>query len=417
MSGEPGFFYLNSGNEWPSFQLDRVTNVPGGTLVLAGTPAARSPRGAFLSGPFAAPLETEWFRVRLEADPLDTGTHLQLFLYTADSGSPAFASGSFDPFSDPDWNRAPRDVLDVLLPPPTKDATKPGRNLWVGGLLRGDGSSTPAVHQIRIEYGRDTYRKYLPEIYGEDDASRDFLERLLALEKSVLGALDDTITDLPRLFDPRVAPSAGFPSWLSWLAGWLAFELNEHWSEEDTRAFVARAFALYGRRGTLAGLREYVKMYAGVEALIEEPGAATNLWRLDGTATLGMTTMLAPGHWQGAVLDSTATLDRSYLMRSDACGDALFEDLAHRFCVRVFCGELTRPGALDDVRAVLDREKPAHTVYHLRVIEPAMRVGSQARVGIESIVADKPPAARLGGRLDTGVLRAASQRCSPVEGN
>jgi len=124
---------------------------------------------------------------------------------------------------------------------------------------------------------------------------------------------------------------------------------------------------------------------------------------------LGFTTMLAPSHAQGAVLDSTATLDRSYLTRTEDFGAALFEDVAHRFCVKIYCAELTRSGALEDAKAVIEREKPAHTVCHVCVIEPRMRVGVQARVGIDAIVAEGPEPAHLGMKLDTGVLHMKAE--------
>jgi hypothetical protein len=117
--------------------------------------------------------------------------------------------------------------------------------------------------------------------------------------------------------------------------------------------------------------------------------------------------MLAPAHLQGAVPGSSATFDQAHLSRGDRPGAPLFEDLAHRFCVQVYRAELNRPGALADVRAVLDREKPAHTSYHLCVIEARMRVGIQARVGIDAIVAQGPPAAQFGMLLGDSVLTDA----------
>jgi hypothetical protein len=36
---------------------------------------------------------------------------------------------------------------------------------------------------------------------------------------------------------------------------------------------------------------------------------------------------------------------------------------------------------------VIEAEKPAHTTYHLCLLEAAMRVGAQARLGIDAIVA------------------------------
>jgi len=77
------------------------------------------------------------------------------------------------------------------------------------------------------------------------------------------------LEDLPRLFDPHAAPA----TWLPWLSGWLTFILDEHWAEADARANLAGAFRLYSKRGTIEGLREYLRIYAGVNAIIEEPAA------------------------------------------------------------------------------------------------------------------------------------------------
>ena len=52
------------------------------------------------------------------------------------------------------------------------------------------------------------------------------------------------------------------------------------------------------------------------------------------------------------------------------------------------------------VARVVDREKPAHTTYHLCQFEPRMRVGFQARVGIDAIVGR----ATAPGRLDESNL-------------
>src|SRR5439155_21743960 len=98
------------------------------------------------------------------------------------------------------------------------------------------------------------------------------------------------ITDLPLLFDPKRSPTDGFPSWLSWLAGWLAWLPDEEWSESEARQYLAEAFELYGKRGTLEGLRRYLRLYAGVESHIYEPALHAWLWSLGETSTLGFTT-------------------------------------------------------------------------------------------------------------------------------
>ena len=72
----------------------------------------------------------------------------------------------------------------------------------------------------------------------------------------------------------------------------------------------------------------------------------------------------------------------------------LFAPWAHRFAVTVApAAEADRQMAA--LRDVLDREKPAHTDYVLCLTRPALRVGFQARLGIDTIVAGGPPAGRL----------------------
>jgi len=77
-------------------------------------------------------------------------------------------------------------------------------------------------------------------------------------------------------------------------------------------------------------------------------------------------------------------------------GAPLFADTAHHFTVRVRGRDARRPGVLEAVRAVLDAEKPAHTDYHLCVVEPTFVVGQQALVGVDAVVPHPPDAGRYG---------------------
>jgi phage tail-like protein len=369
--------------------------------------------GVLRAGPYETDsMDTDWYRLQAFADALPVATHVQLFTLTSASASPSTAPynpAADEPFAEPDWQPIARDQLDGLV------SSGPNRYLWIGGLVQSDGKGSPALRQVRVTYGRETYLEFLPSIYARDEKHRDFLERLLSLHESVLGGLEDTIESLPRLFDPFAAPSGAHPSWLSWLAGWLAFEPSDRWTDVQARENLSQAFELYGQRGTIEGLRRHLKLYANVEARIEEPARHATLWALGETSTLGFTTMLAPGPAQGAVVGMSATLDQSHLTAAGNFGGALFEDVAHRFCVHVYCAELTRPGAVDAVRAVLEREKPAHTEYHLCVIEPRMRVGAQARIGIDAVVAQGPPAMQLGTALGLSALAAEPVLCEATE--
>lgn len=105
--------------------------------------------------------------------------------------------------------------------------------------------------------------------------------------------------------------------------------------------------------------------------------------------------MLAPAHPQGAVIGSTATLDYSHLITDEEFGAPLFDDVAHQFSVQLYSSQLQCAQTLPKVKAIIEAEKPAHTDYHLCIIEPRMRVDFQARLGIDTVVAGPPLETRL----------------------
>jgi phage tail-like protein len=409
MPGESGYFFVNAGGTWSTAAFSSTMQASGGLISLKKTGALFATAGSFLAGPFqVSDMPTSWFRVHatMSAGTTLVSSHAQFYTFVAPAGPAPWNPLSSTPFADPRWKAAPRDALDFAI------TNAPDLVLFIGGFFRGDGTDTPQLDELRVDYGRDTYAKFLPPVYRKQAAAADFLDRFLGINQSVLSGIEQEIEDLPLLFDPHAAPAGDPPSWLNWLSGWLTFILDEHWPEADARTNLARAFQLYGKRGTIEGLREYIKMYTGVNAIIEEPAREARIWALGDRGALGFGTMLAPGALQGAVLGTTATVDQSHMTTGEAFGAALYEDVAHRFCVSVYCSELTAPDTLSKVRQVLDREKPAHTVYDLCVLEPAMRVGAQARVGIDAIVgrAGTPPA-EIGLPLGTGVLAAKADLC------
>jgi hypothetical protein len=98
-------------------------------------------------------------------------------------------------------------------------------------------------------------------------------------------------------------------------------------------------------------------------------------------------------------------LDQSQLIADSDYGVPLFEDVAFQFSVLVYRGQVNCPATLALVQSVIDREKPAHTTSQLCILEPAMRVGFQARLGIDTVVGGEPAAMRLG---DASTLGAAT---------
>lgn len=105
----------------------------------------------------------------------------------------------------------------------------------------------------------------LPAIYRE----HDFLRRFLGALDEVLAPLLLTLDNLPAYWHPRTAPE----DFLSWLAGWVATEVDTERPVTQRRAVVSGAVVRHRRRGTLSGLAAAVRVETGVEPEITESGA------------------------------------------------------------------------------------------------------------------------------------------------
>lgn len=360
--------------------------------------------GVLWGGPFGAlgrPLA--WHRLRALGAVREPRTRFRFFVFTSDGDEPppppVAADGGPGSFDESPWRALPQDLPDALV------GGAPAQRLWVGVQLGSDGGASPRLEQLRIDFDHETYTQYLPAVYAKRAPDPGVLDRFLSLFESLFVDVESEIARLDRLFDPWAAPAG----WLEELAGWLALDLEEDWSEEKKRRAIAQAFAAYAWRGTARGLREAIRFRTGVEARIEEPLLHAAWWSLpeggageDTPATamsiLGFTTALAPAEPQGAVLGTSAVFDQSHLITAQELGTPLFEETAHRFTVGIYDFQAHEPETLRRVRAVVESEKPAHTTYQLCVIGPRLRVGFQARIGVDTVVGGggPPSPSRLG---------------------
>jgi hypothetical protein len=91
-----------------------------------------------------------------------------------------------------------------------------------------------------------------------------------------------------------------------------------------------------------------------------------------------------------------AIVGESGPLASHQIGLPLFAEEAYRFCVIVDAYRAHDPVTRREIARIVEREKPAHTDYRLELIAPELRVGFQARIGIDAIVGGDPPPLRLG---------------------
>ena len=361
--------------------------------------------GLAVGGPFDHREEdVVWHRLQAFAEALPPHAHLRLSFFLAERPTAVDAATATDP-TVATWCSMPLDAMDGLVgsfvgdncrgepPPDLHQASEfermaTSRYIWIALKFSGDGTASPRVHQMRLQFNHASYLPDLPAIYS-DASSRDFLLPFLSVFESFFQEQESSISFLQRLFDPASAQ----PDFLDWLSGWVAQDIKEEWPDERKRAMIAKAFASYAWSGTATGLRQRLRDFTGIDVRIIEPIMNAGLWSLGTTSTLNIDTFLLSAEPQGAVLGTTATLDHSHIISDDEYGAPLFEEVAHRFSVWIPGG--LSEAQLDDVKSVIERDKPAHVVYHLCIPRPGMRVGFQCSVGIDTIVGGPAPATPL----------------------
>lgn len=122
-------------------------------------------------------------------------------------------------------------------------------------MSRGTATGLPVTRPIVEE---------LPSIYRDSVFVSEFTSGLDAVWAPAMSVLDCVHAYL----DPVVAPD----DFLIWLGGWVGARLDEDWTVDRRRRFVAEAADVFGRRGTLGGLRRELELYTDGVAHVDDPG-------------------------------------------------------------------------------------------------------------------------------------------------
>lgn len=183
---------------------------------------------------------------------------------------------------------------------------------------------------------KECFLQYLPSVLWQEGATPPgFLERFLRIFQEEFDTLEKKVDDIPNMFDPWKTPAEFLP----WLASWVALELDKGWTEQQSRALLRSIVSLYKKRGTTEGLQEYLKIYVGSNVTVED------LKPVEPFLHMFQITIISQNYNHGAQV------------------------------------ELAR-----QVRAIVDREKPAHTYYLLVIENPTMQIGKHSTIGYDTIL-------------------------------
>ncbi len=311
-----------------------------------------------------------------------------------------------------------------------------GRYLWLRLVFYGNGSVTPALTSIRVEYPRISLRRFLPAVFGQDPTLTSFLDRYLSLFDTVMRSVESEIDNQARYFDPASAPATtkvpGGTDFLSWLASWIGLTLDRSIPEARRRALVEEDGAVAPIRGTRIGLHRKLLVFLGLQprhqccnapvprdrcappplncsapppCVYDWPDPPLILehyqlrrWLFLGAGRLGDESKL----W-GETIVGRAHLNGGVplgKMRIDTVPDPLrdpFLVYANQFTVFVpekFGQDAGQKRALLNL---LQTESPAHTKYNLKFVGPRFRIGFQSMIGLDSVVGKYPAGVRLSG--------------------
>jgi hypothetical protein len=232
---------------------------------------------------------------------------------------------------------------------------------------------------------------------------------------------------------------------LTWLASWIGLRFDRSWDEDKRRRLLKNAGRALDRRGTVEGLREALVLLLGLDrgmacACPGEPAvrcgcrplncapppARTTAWRVPplvlehfrvrrwlylGQGRLGERSML----WGQRIvnrsqLDMNAQAGATRLVsRPDPLHDP-FSSHAHQFTVFVPACVRDNDADRKALENLLAGESPAHTRWYVEYVEPRFRIGVQATLGFDAVIAAPPPAHALGTQPLGGAVVGASPR-------
>ncbi|MCX7746451.1 MAG: phage tail protein [Clostridia bacterium] len=233
-------------------------------------------KGVFISGLLdSGEGDTLWHKYRIDAYlPKDTKLSISYFAcdeidITTEKGKLSLRNFLKDDSIDMEekldalndlWSKPVINVGDGLL----FDAR--GRYLCLKVEFTGGRMVVPVLKSIKVVFPRNSFIRYLPAVYRQEENNRDFLERFLAIFETLLMDMEDKIDQVSRHFDIGTA-DAGM---VRWVARWLGIKADAAWDEERLRKLVACAPELYKRRGTVYAISKIIEIFTGERPLIVE---------------------------------------------------------------------------------------------------------------------------------------------------
>lgn len=345
--------------------------------------------GTYISKPVDSQTSrTRWHRLLLEGE-FGSGTQVDFMYYVSNDRLPDDKIKNLSPES---WHNCVSKTS-AVQGTEKRDALflddVRGKYLWFKLILSGSELLSPVIRSITIFFPRTSYLDYLPAIYREDPVSKGLLERFFAVFESIFFEIDFTIENIGRFFETSGAP----PEFLSWLGSWLAMSMDTDWPEDKKRLFIRKAVSLYNKRGTREGMEESIELFTGKKPFIVESFQASKAFK--GTTSrqcCEKKTTISPVKEKIFFPPEGATVKicpENNIAGEEGGEVPLINTLynTERFGFSVL---LTDPDmdtiTQSRIRRIIEEQKPAHTSYELKVLEPRFFLDMHTYLEINTVV-------------------------------
>ncbi len=289
---------------------------------------------------------------------------------------------------------------------------KTGRYLLLKlSLSTFDETVSPSLKEMKVYYPRNSYLRYLPATYQEDPASKNFLESFLSIFETVFYGLDTRIENIFRYFDVDTVPQ----NFLSWIASWLNFAIEEDWDESKKYLFIKKAAMLYKYKGTSAAIEALIEIYTGNKPIIIEHSKSGKPFVLGGQFRLGVNSLLVQTPIRGFRLGDDSILGCTALRDVYQLPEDPFLQMAYRFTVMLDLSAEEYSQYEIGLKKIIDEAKPAHTIYNIRLTKE-MEIGMGSFVGINTRVAGyQPIQIGINSTIGSNIIKLYGEKAGRIE--
>ena len=350
-------------------------------------------KGTYLSKPVDSQArKTRWYRFLLEGS-FPRGTKVEFRYYISDE---VLGEKELKELPESEWEEG-LPGSSAFQGEEKRDALfrtgREGRYLWFRITLTGTEKLSPEVSSVTVFFPKVSYLEYLPSVYREDPANRDFLDRFLAIFESLFFETDFEIDHLGSYLDAEGTP----PEFLNWLGSWVAASQERGGSggrkkvpEAKQRELISRAVPLYRERGTREGLENLISLYTGKKPIIVEnvPSGCIkkNKDQKNEIQKRNEKQDENKEHKNEKQKGNEKPEQKKFLFfppeaarvklpagkgvggREVSLHDTLFG--SEMFSFFVFFNETLAEAELELIRNIIEEEKPAHTTCKVKVLEP-----------------------------------------------